>query len=229
MRHFLVPRPVPGLAGRVAEPAAPAVLIASASVVEGRAPGARRTRPGAVAITSIADPAEIEHLPAVGAGADHQAERIHPSSRGLREGVDTREDVCELWGAGRAGSCPRDLARGPGGVEPPGPHPLGARVGTVLPRLSVPGKPSPLDSAPQPVRVQSSALSDDRQQCPAPRRAAPIRAAGARAQHIDHTPHAVPQLMDDFRDEAPAVPPRRRAADATGIRTEGLLAPRRGR
>ena len=64
---------------------------------------------------------------------------------------------------------------------------------------------------------------------PAARRAAPIRAAGARAQHVDHAPHALPQLMDDFRDEAPAVPPRRRSADATGIRTEGLLAPRRGR
>lgn len=64
---------------------------------------------------------------------------------------------------------------------------------------------------------------------PAARRAASIRAAGARAQHIDHVPHALPQLMDDFRDEPPAVPPRRRAADATGIRTEGLLAPRRGR
>jgi Endoribonuclease L-PSP len=64
---------------------------------------------------------------------------------------------------------------------------------------------------------------------PAARRTAPIRAAGAWAQHIDHAPHTLPQFMDDFRDQAPAVPPRRRAADATGIRTERLLAPRRGR
>ncbi len=110
MRHILVPPPVPGLASGVAEAAAPAVLIAPAGGVEGGAAGPVGTAPRAVPIAAIAAAAEKEDLAAVDAGADHEPERVHRSSRTLREGMDTREEMCELWSLGQAESRPRGLA-----------------------------------------------------------------------------------------------------------------------
>lgn len=104
MRHILVPPSIPGLARGVAEPAAPAVLIAPAGGVEGGAPGPVGTAPRTVAIAAIAVAAEKEDLAAVGASADHEPERVHRSSRTLRKGMDTREEICELWSLGPAES-----------------------------------------------------------------------------------------------------------------------------
>ncbi len=123
MRHVFAPRPIPGLAGGVVEAAAPAVLIALAGGVDGGAPRPLGTAPRAVAIAAIAPAAEEKDLAAVGAGADHEPERVHRPSRTLREGMDTRGEMCELWSLGPAESRPRGLARGSGGVEPSGPSP----------------------------------------------------------------------------------------------------------
>ena len=142
MRHILAPGPIPGLPGRVVDPPPPTPLIPPAGGVEGRAPRALGAGARAIAIAPIADAAEEEHLLTVGAGAAHEPERVHGALRATRKGVDTREDVCELWAAGRAESRPRGSARGSGGVEPPGPHPLGALVGTGLPYLSRPRQPA---------------------------------------------------------------------------------------
>jgi hypothetical protein len=123
MRHLLGPPPIPGLACGVVEPAAPAVLVAPAGGVEGGAAGPVGTTPRTVAIAAIAAAAEKEDLAAVDAGADHEPERVHRSSRTLRKGMDTREEMCELWSPGLAESHPRGLARGSGGVAPSGPSP----------------------------------------------------------------------------------------------------------
>src|SRR5581483_3072977 len=45
-----------------------------------------------------------EDLAAVAAGADHESERVHRSSRTIREGMDTRGEMCELWSLGQAES-----------------------------------------------------------------------------------------------------------------------------
>jgi hypothetical protein len=56
--------------------------------------------PRAVPIAAIAAAAEEEDVTAVGVGADHEPERVHRSSRALRKGMDTREEMCELWSLG---------------------------------------------------------------------------------------------------------------------------------
>jgi hypothetical protein len=95
MRHILAPAPIAGLPGGVVHPAAPALLIPPAGGVEGRVPGPLGAGTGAIAIAPIADAAEEEHLLAVGAGAAHEAERVHGPWRATRKGVDTDAAVCE--------------------------------------------------------------------------------------------------------------------------------------
>jgi hypothetical protein len=96
MRHILAPRPIPGLTGGVVEPAAPALLIASAGRQDRRLPSARRAGRRAVPIPAVAMPAEEEQAPTVRAGAEHEAERVEHASRARREGMDTREELCEV-------------------------------------------------------------------------------------------------------------------------------------
>jgi hypothetical protein len=117
----------------VAETAAPAPLIAPAGGVQGGAAGPVGTAPRAVAIAAIAAAAEEEDLTAVATGADHESERVHRSSRTLREGMDTREEMCELWIWDRLNRVSRGLARGSGGVEPSGPSPSRRPGGNGLP------------------------------------------------------------------------------------------------
>ena len=95
MRHILAPASIAGLPGGVVQPAAPALLIPPAGGVEGRVQGQLGAGTGAVAIAPIADAAEEEHLLAVGAGAAHEAERVHGPRRATRKGVDTDAAVCE--------------------------------------------------------------------------------------------------------------------------------------
>ena len=100
MRHFLAPAPILRLPGGVVDPAAPALLVAPTSRVEGRASRVLGTGARAVAVAAIAAPAQGK-LPSTGRpGADHQAERVHRSSRARREELDIREEVCELWRPG---------------------------------------------------------------------------------------------------------------------------------
>ena len=136
MRHILVPAPIPGLPRSVVQATAPASLIAPAGGVEGGAAGPVGTASRAVAIAAIAAAAEEEDLAAVGAGTGHEPERVHRSSRTLREDMDTREEMCELWNLGQAESRPRGLARGSGGVAPSGPSPSRrpGRNGLTLPQ-----------------------------------------------------------------------------------------------
>ena len=94
MRHFFVLSPIVGLAGRVVDPSPPAPLIPPAGSLEGRASRAMGAGARAVAIASIADAAEEEHLLTVGASADHKPERVHGALRATRKGMDTREDLC---------------------------------------------------------------------------------------------------------------------------------------
>jgi hypothetical protein len=160
MRHILVPTPIPGLASGVAETAAPAALIAPAGGVEGGAAGPVGTAPRAVAIAAIAAAAEEEDLTAVATGADHESERVHRSSRTLREGMDTREEMCELWIWDRLNRVSRGLARGSGGVEPSGPSPSRRPGGNGLPygwRFRQPALPPPF-------ALQNPALSTDQRQ-----------------------------------------------------------------
>jgi len=100
MRHILAEAgagPVPGLARRVAEAAGPTVLIQPAGGPQRGATGVGRAHPGAVAIPPVAEPAEEEDLPAVGAGTNDKPERVlHASPRAAREGMDNREDLCTL-------------------------------------------------------------------------------------------------------------------------------------
>jgi hypothetical protein len=133
-----VPAPIPRLPTGVVDAAPPTPLIPLAGRVEGRAPGALGAGRGAVPIPAIAHAAEEEHLLTVAAGTAHEPERVHGSLRATRKGVDMCAEVCELWSLGPAESRPRGLARRSGGVEPPGPHPLGALVGTGLPYLDRP-------------------------------------------------------------------------------------------
>jgi hypothetical protein len=162
MRHFFAPSPIVGLAGRMVDPPPPAPLIPPAGGLEGRAPRAMGAGPRAVAIAPITHAAEEEELVTVRAGAEHQTERVHGSLRATRKGVDTREDLCELRAAGRAGSRPRGLARGPGGIEPPGPHPLGALVGYRLPHFSRPRQPASLPLSRPLSRIRRLPVIDDR-------------------------------------------------------------------
>ena len=104
MRHVLLPAAIPRLACGVVQAAAPAALIAPAGGVERGPSGPVGTAARAVAIATIAVTAEKEDLAAVAAGADHEPERVHRSSRTLREGMDTREEMCELWSLGSAES-----------------------------------------------------------------------------------------------------------------------------
>jgi hypothetical protein len=128
MRHILAPASIASLAGRVVDPTAPAPLIPPTRGVQGRAPGPVGAAARAVAIASIADPAQEEHLPTVDAGADHKTKRVHQSLRVARKGVDTRAEVCELWSLGPAESRPprfgprvrRDRASGPSPSRRPG-------------------------------------------------------------------------------------------------------------
>jgi hypothetical protein len=96
MRHIFAPGPVSGLARGVAEAAGPAVLIASAGGVKRGAASPVGAAPRAVPVAAIAAAAEEEDVAAIGAGADHESERVHRSSRTLRKGMDTREEMCEL-------------------------------------------------------------------------------------------------------------------------------------
>lgn len=138
MRHILAPGAVPGLAGGVAEAAGPAVLIAAAGGVERGAAGPMGAAPRAVPIAPIAVAAEKEDLVTVAAGADHVPERVHRSSRARREGMDTREEICELWSLGLAESrlarfgprVRRGRASGPSPSRRPGGNglPYGGRV-----------------------------------------------------------------------------------------------------
>ena len=91
LRHVFASCLIPGLAGRVVDSTLPGPLIPPSGGVKGGPPGASRAGPGAVPIPAVAVPAEKEHVPTVGAGADHEAERIQHTSRVLREGMDTRE------------------------------------------------------------------------------------------------------------------------------------------
>ena len=106
MRHILTPGPIPGLPRGVAAAAGPAVLIAAAGGVERGPAGPVGAAPRAVPIAAIAAAAEEEDVAAVGAGADHESERVHRSSRARREGMDMREEMCELWSPGLAESRP---------------------------------------------------------------------------------------------------------------------------
>jgi hypothetical protein len=104
MRHILVPSPVPGLPCGVTEAAGPTVLIAAAGGVKRGPAGPIGAAPRAVPMAAIAAAAEEKDVPAVGAGADHEPERVHRSSRTLHEGMDTREEMCESWSLGQAES-----------------------------------------------------------------------------------------------------------------------------
>jgi hypothetical protein len=75
MRHLLVAGPpvtVACLARRMADLAAPGLLIAAAGGAECRPPGAQRTGSRAVALPPITAQAEEEHLSAVRARADDE-------------------------------------------------------------------------------------------------------------------------------------------------------------
>lgn len=100
MRHFFtlaLPGAIAGLPSGVAEAAGPTVLIQPAGGPQRGATGVGRAHPGAVAIPPVAEPAEEEDLPAVGAGANDKPERVlHASPRAAREGMDNREDLCDL-------------------------------------------------------------------------------------------------------------------------------------
>jgi hypothetical protein len=77
--------------------------------------------------------------------------------------------------------------------------------------------------------VASVGIGTGRVDRPAAGGTGPVRAPGPPPQHVDHAPRALRQVVQDFRDDARAVPPRRCPTDAAGIRTKGLLAPRGGR
>jgi hypothetical protein len=176
MRHILVLDPIPRLPGRMVDPPPPTPRIPSAGGVEGRAPCALGTGSGAVPIPAIAHAAEKEHLLTVGTAAAHESERVHGSLPAARKGVDTREDLWDSWAAGRAGSRPRGSALGSGGVEPPGPHPLGALVGIDLPYVGRSGQPALFYPRRLPSRIPHSPEINDILTC---RR--PCRARGWRA------------------------------------------------
>ena len=138
MRHVVMPGPVVRLPGGVPEPPRPRRLVAPAGSLEGRAPRVLGAQPGAVPIPSIAGAAEKEHPLTVEAGAAHAPERVHGPWRATRKGVDTREEVCELWSCDWLNRVPAVWPEGPEGSCPPDPHPLGALVGPRLPYLGRP-------------------------------------------------------------------------------------------
>jgi hypothetical protein len=142
MRHLLTLGPIPCLPSGVVDPALPTPLIPPAGGVEGRAPCALGAGPGAVPIPAIAHAAEKEHLLTVGTGAAHEPERVHGPLRATRKGVDTREDLCDLWGCGKGWIASPRFGPRARRVEPPGPHPLGALVGIGLPYVGRPGQPA---------------------------------------------------------------------------------------
>jgi hypothetical protein len=78
MRHFLPSQgptsSIPRLPGRMLHPPRAAVLVAAASLPEGRAASPAGARLGAVAIAPIAVPAEEEHLATIASSTDHEPE-----------------------------------------------------------------------------------------------------------------------------------------------------------
>jgi hypothetical protein len=78
MRHFLrfqgPTSPIPRLPRRMLNPSRAAVLVAAASLSEGRAAGPSGARLGAVAIAPITVPAKEEHLAAIASRTDHEPE-----------------------------------------------------------------------------------------------------------------------------------------------------------
>jgi hypothetical protein len=75
-----------GLGGGVVEAAAPAVLIAPAGHVEGRAARPLATGPRAVAVAAITSAPEEDDLAALRACADDEPERVHAPPRARRGG-----------------------------------------------------------------------------------------------------------------------------------------------
>src|SRR3989442_14341565 len=109
--HFLVPGAVLGLAGRMAKPAGPALLIETPSTLERDPACVARAGARAVAVPTGTDPAQEEQLLAVRSDASDQPQRVHalpPSGPG---GWTTTTGCAKKRAATRA--LPRrDAARG---------------------------------------------------------------------------------------------------------------------
>src|SRR5438093_4491390 len=93
--HFLVPGAVLGLAGRMAKPAGPALLIETPSTLERDPPCVARAGARAVAVPTVTDPAQEEQLLAVRSDADDQPQRVHALPRSGRGGLDNHHRLCE--------------------------------------------------------------------------------------------------------------------------------------
>ena len=116
MRHFLAAGAVdtvPRLAGRVAQPARAAVLIAAARVLKGGPPRAGRAGARAVPLPAVTPAAQVEELATVRSGADDQPQRIHALPRSGRGGWTATGSYAKKGAANRA--LPRGiLPEGPG-------------------------------------------------------------------------------------------------------------------
>ena len=102
MRHFFTPGAIAGLAGGVMEPSRTAALIATAGVVERRAPSVRGARGRAVPLPAVALPTQVEELATVGSGAEDQSQRIHALPRSGRGGWTTKARYAKKGAANRA-------------------------------------------------------------------------------------------------------------------------------
>jgi hypothetical protein len=97
MRHvvaFTPPVAAILLARRVREPAATRPLIAPPGLAARQPAGVRRAGLGAVALAPVVRAAQVEHLPAGGPDAVHEAQRVHGGRRGRQE-LDAIPSPCD--------------------------------------------------------------------------------------------------------------------------------------
>jgi hypothetical protein len=140
MRHVLAPglaRPVAGLAGGVTKPAAAAVLIPAAGVLQGPPAGGGGAGARAVPLPAVAASAQVEELATVRSGAEAQSQRIHALPRSGRGGLDNPETVCEEGSGESRAPNVWDLPEGPGCPDS-GPSPSAPSAGMLYlnsPRL----------------------------------------------------------------------------------------------
>jgi hypothetical protein len=84
MRHYFAAGAVASLAGRVAEPAGTTLLIQPPGAPQRDAARVGGARPRAVALPTVADPAQVEEALAVWPDTDDQPQRIHTPPRSER-------------------------------------------------------------------------------------------------------------------------------------------------
>jgi len=135
MRHFLAASAVPGLAGRVVEPAGTALLIEAAGPLQRDPTRMIRADARAVAVSAVADPAQEEELLAVRSDVNDQPQRIHALPRSGRGGWTTTRRCAKKGAADRA--LPRCVPPEGPGCRDSGPSPLSAVGGNGLPQLTV--------------------------------------------------------------------------------------------